>query len=61
MKPLRVRAHLAFGIAQAAPWGIALDGLLAEQLRPGDVVLVKASRAGGLERIAEAVLVGGDR
>ncbi len=36
-------------------------GLLAEQVRPGDVVLVKASRAGGLERIAEAVLVGGDR
>ena len=23
MKPLKVRAHLAFGIAQAAPWGIA--------------------------------------
>ena len=36
-------------------------GLLAEQVRPGDVVLVKASRAGGLERIAEAGLVGGDR
>lgn len=32
MKPLRVRAHLAFGIAQAAPWGIALDGLLASEL-----------------------------
>jgi len=30
--PLRVRAHLATGIAQAAPWGIALDGLLASQL-----------------------------
>jgi UDP-N-acetylmuramoyl-tripeptide--D-alanyl-D-alanine ligase len=30
--------------------------LLREQLRPGDVVLVKASRAGGFERIAEALL-----
>jgi UDP-N-acetylmuramoyl-tripeptide--D-alanyl-D-alanine ligase len=33
----------------------ALD-LLREQLRPGDVVLVKASRAVGLERLAEALL-----
>jgi hypothetical protein len=32
VKPLTVRAHLAFGIAQAAPWGIALDGLLASEL-----------------------------
>lgn len=31
-KPLRVRAHLAGGIAHAAPWGIALDGLLASEL-----------------------------
>ena len=30
--PLLVRAHLAAGIAQAAPWGIALDGLLAAEL-----------------------------
>lgn len=30
--PVRVRAHLATGIAQAAPWGIALDGLLAAEL-----------------------------
>lgn len=30
--PLLVRAHLAAGIAQAAPWGIALDSLLAAQL-----------------------------
>lgn len=29
---MRVRAHLAAGIAQAAPWGIALDGLLASEL-----------------------------
>jgi hypothetical protein len=27
-----VRAHLAVGIAQAAPWGIALDRLLAAEL-----------------------------
>ncbi|GAA5033207.1 hypothetical protein GCM10023317_84930 [Actinopolymorpha pittospori] len=29
---MRVRAYLAAGIAQAAPWGIALDGLLASEL-----------------------------
>lgn len=32
MVPLRVRAHLANGIAVASPWGIALDGLLASEL-----------------------------
>ena len=32
MVPLRVRARLATGVAQAAPWGIALDGLLASVL-----------------------------
>lgn len=32
MTPMRVRAHLASGIAHAAPWGIALDGLLASEL-----------------------------
>lgn len=32
MVPLQVRAHLAGGVAQAAPWGIALDGLLASEL-----------------------------
>jgi len=30
--PMRVRADLAGGIAQSAPWGIALDGLLASEL-----------------------------
>ena len=30
--------------------------LLRAQLRPGDIVLVKASRAGGLERLAQALL-----
>jgi UDP-N-acetylmuramoyl-tripeptide--D-alanyl-D-alanine ligase len=33
----------------------AID-LLRSELRPGDVVLVKASRAVGLERIAQALL-----
>lgn len=30
--PLRIRAHLAGGVAHAAPWGTALDGLLAAEL-----------------------------
>jgi UDP-N-acetylmuramoyl-tripeptide--D-alanyl-D-alanine ligase len=33
--------------------------LLRSELRPGDVVLVKASRSIGLESIAEALLAGG--
>jgi UDP-N-acetylmuramoyl-tripeptide--D-alanyl-D-alanine ligase len=34
--------------------------LLAGVLRPGDVVLVKASRSYGLEVLAEQLLAGGD-
>ena len=58
------------GAAHEGSWGEesawvpnvdAAISVLSEQVQPGDVVLVKASRAGGLERIAEAVLVGGDR
>jgi UDP-N-acetylmuramoyl-tripeptide--D-alanyl-D-alanine ligase len=53
------------GAAHEGSWGdetawvpdieAALD-LLQAQLRPGDVVLVKASRAAGLERLADALL-----
>lgn len=32
MQPLTVTAHLAFGICQGRPWGLALDGLLASVL-----------------------------
>lgn len=32
-QPLRVTAHMASGFASANPWGIALDGLLASELR----------------------------
>jgi UDP-N-acetylmuramoyl-tripeptide--D-alanyl-D-alanine ligase len=34
--------------------------LLRAELRPGDVVLVKASRAAGLEKLAAALLVGAE-
>ena len=46
MVPVRVRAHLACGIAQAAPWGIALDGLLASQLWEGIKAQRRAAGAG---------------
>lgn len=32
-EPLRITAHLATGVACAVPWGLALDGLLASELR----------------------------
>jgi CRISPR type IV-associated protein Csf3 len=43
MMPLRVRAHLAGGIAQAAPWGIALDGLLASRIWEQDKAAFRAA------------------
>lgn len=49
---------LAEGIGTAAvsvPDAPAASAMLAEILRPGDVVLVKASRAAGLEAVAEAI------
>jgi UDP-N-acetylmuramoyl-tripeptide--D-alanyl-D-alanine ligase len=45
------------GEALAAPGGAAALELLANRLKPGDVVLVKASRAAHLEGVA-AVLLG---
>ena len=34
---------------------------LADRVRPGDVVLVKASRGARLDRVADALLAGGGR
>jgi UDP-N-acetylmuramoyl-tripeptide--D-alanyl-D-alanine ligase len=48
------------GEALAVPDGAAALEILANQLKPGDVVLVKASRAAHLEGVAEALLAGGD-
>ncbi|QRP48761.1 UDP-N-acetylmuramoyl-tripeptide--D-alanyl-D-alanine ligase [Amycolatopsis sp. FDAARGOS 1241] len=42
------------------PDGEAAVALLHDQLRPGDVVLVKASNAAGLWRVAEALLTGAE-
>jgi UDP-N-acetylmuramoyl-tripeptide--D-alanyl-D-alanine ligase len=44
------------GRALAVPDGRAALAALANLLRPGDVVLVKASRAAGLEGVAAALL-----
>jgi UDP-N-acetylmuramoyl-tripeptide--D-alanyl-D-alanine ligase len=44
------------GEALAVPDGAAVLDALANQLKPGDVVLVKASRAAHLEGVAEALL-----
>ena len=44
--PLRVTAHLEAGVAQAAPWGIALDGLLAGVIHQrAKSALLEAGRA----------------
>jgi UDP-N-acetylmuramoyl-tripeptide--D-alanyl-D-alanine ligase len=48
------------GEALAVPDGAAALEALANQLKPGDVVLVKASRAAHLEGAAQALLTGGD-
>ena len=49
------------GEALAVPDGEAALGVLANRLKPGDVVLVKASRAAGLEGVAVALLGEADR
>ncbi|MGD9527659.1 UDP-N-acetylmuramoyl-tripeptide--D-alanyl-D-alanine ligase [Pseudonocardia sp.] len=62
-RELRVAHVLAVGApeygARTVPDAAAAAEVLAAELRPGDVVLVKASRAAGLERVAEALLAGG--
>jgi UDP-N-acetylmuramoyl-tripeptide--D-alanyl-D-alanine ligase len=47
-------ARTVAGIEEAAE-------LLRAELRPGDVVLVKASRAAGLEKLAAALLVSAEQ
>ncbi|MGW1951887.1 UDP-N-acetylmuramoyl-tripeptide--D-alanyl-D-alanine ligase [Streptomyces sp. NPDC001920] len=64
----REASWLQLGAYNEGSWGeesvhvsdaqAAVD-LLRSELRPGDVVLVKASRSVGLERVAEALLAGG--
>jgi UDP-N-acetylmuramoyl-tripeptide--D-alanyl-D-alanine ligase len=44
------------GEAVGVPDGAAALEVLANQLKPGDVVLVKASRAAGLEGVAADLL-----
>jgi len=48
------------GHPPAHPDGAAVLDALANQLKPGDVVLVKASRAAHLEGVAEVLRAGGD-
>ena len=57
------------GAAHEGSWGNestwvpdadAAIALLRDEVRPGDVVLVKASRSVGLEKVAEALLAGGE-
>ena len=47
------------GARQVADVAAALE-LLRAELEPGDVVLVKASRAAGLDRLAEALVAASD-
>jgi UDP-N-acetylmuramoyl-tripeptide--D-alanyl-D-alanine ligase len=65
----REAAWLDMGAKNEGSWGeesvLVSDAdaaieLLRGEVRPGDVVLVKASRAAGLERVAEALLAAGD-
>ncbi|MGE3289280.1 MAG: UDP-N-acetylmuramoyl-tripeptide--D-alanyl-D-alanine ligase [Pseudonocardia sp.] len=62
-RELRVGQVLAVGApeygARTVPDAAAAAEVLAVELRPGDVVLVKASRAAGLERVAQALLAAG--
>ncbi len=49
-----------YGAGRAVPDVPAAAALLRRALRPGDVVLVKASRAAGLDRLASALLADPD-
>lgn len=58
-RPIFTGASLEGSWNGEAGWQPSIDaalGVLREQLLPGDVVLVKASRAAGLERLAQALL-----
>jgi UDP-N-acetylmuramoyl-tripeptide--D-alanyl-D-alanine ligase len=57
--PIRVGAAAERSQEEGAAWVPDIDAaldLLRQETRPGDVVLVKASRAVGLERLADALL-----
>jgi UDP-N-acetylmuramoyl-tripeptide--D-alanyl-D-alanine ligase len=58
-RPMHLGASLEGSWGEESVYVADVDaavGLLREQVRPGDVVLVKASRAAGLERVATALL-----
>ena len=57
-RPIAEAVELAGGVALAVADVPAAAELLRAAVAPGDVVLVKASRAAGLERIAAALLEG---
>ena len=62
-RPVFTGASLEGSWDGEAAWEPDVDAAVAHlraELRPGDVVLVKASRSAGLERVAAALLEGGD-
>ena len=58
-RPLYLGASLEGSWGDEAAWVDGIDAAIArlrDELRPGDVVLIKASRSVGLERVAQALL-----